>query len=264
MEKWSQFLTFFQIRDDTELYQVLGDTCQTRIKAFSIEEMMSVMLNIRETGNDEVYQEVVASINSELAERLENNYNPIENKQFILEDDVIKILNTMLDIQSMNGEVKDALIEHIEDNIGQFNYETIAELTVVYASKMDDTYKKQFFKLHSTRLLSELEHLKGETMFKIIWSLVHSGRVKVNTEDHNWQLIKGCVAKRKEDLSAKILADLIVLSTKEAEEQEIGSHDLFSIVETDLIKKMNIMTLDDLINLFWSSLNIEKGTDLYY
>ena len=31
-----------------------------------------------------------------------------------------------------------------------------------------------------------------------------------------------------------------------------------------MIKKMSVMTLDDLINLFWSATHVRKGSELFY
>ena len=65
-------------------------------------------------------------------------------------------------------------------------------------------------------------------------------------------------------MSPKVIADLMVLTTREAEMIDLGGDDFFSKVESHLIRKMGVMTLDDLINLLWSALSVGKGSDLFY
>jgi len=51
-------------------------------------------------------------------------------------------------------------------------YETTSELAVIYASRMDDTYKNLFFEKTAEKFLKELRYLKDETMYKIVWAMV--------------------------------------------------------------------------------------------
>ena len=52
------------------------------------------------------------------------------------------------------------------------------------------------------------------------------------------------------------------------EEKEAGKavtdNDLFTQIESDVIIKMKEMSLDDLINLLWSTLEIGKGSEIFY
>ena len=52
------------------------------------------------------------------------------------------------------------------------------------------------------------------------------------------------------------------------EEKEAGKavtdNDLFTQIESDVILKMKEMSLDDLINLLWSTLEIGKGSEIFY
>ena len=40
--------------------------------------------------------------------------------------------------------------------------------------------------------------------------------------------------------------------------------DLFSKVEADLMRKMKFLNLDDLINMLWTALKINKGSRMFY
>lgn len=53
-------------------------------------------------------------------------------------------------------------------------YETTSELAVIFAVKMDENYKKQFFAKMIDKFCKELRYLKDETLYKIVWSLVKS------------------------------------------------------------------------------------------
>lgn len=116
------------------------------------------------------------------------------------------------------------------------------------------------------KFLNDVQYLKDETLYKILWSMLTSGEMAVSPGDPSWQMVKDKLTVKAHELSPKILADLIVLSTQEhgdaAEAAE--AKDLFSMIEIELIKKMKMMSLDDLINLMWSVIEVEKGGPVFY
>ena len=61
-----------------------------------------------------------------------------------------------------------------------------------------------------------------------------------------------------------MLADLLVFSTLEASPSETVRIDLFSKVEDNLIAKTKVMSLDDLINLLWTAIKIDRGSPVFY
>lgn len=80
-----------------------------------------------------------------------------------------------------------------------------------------------------------------------------------------WQGVKQIIISRSKELSPKVFADILVLSTLESK-NETGQKaaDLFSAVEADLIMSMKAMALDDLLNLMWSALEIDRGSQFFY
>ena len=58
------------------------------------------------------------------------------------------------------------------------------------------------------------------------------------------------------------MGDLLVLSTMEG--SDVGKNDLFSMCENDLIKKAKVMALEDLINLLWVALKIDRGSSVFF
>ena len=65
-------------------------------------------------------------------------------------------------------------------------------------------------------------------------------------------------------MSPKILTNILVLSTRgkahEFEAEEIGQIDFWDSMEPIMILKMANMDLEDLINLMWSAMEIERGS----
>jgi hypothetical protein len=78
----------------------------------------------------------------------------------------------MLNFGTMSENLKEQMIEYIDDNISSISYEITAELAVIYASKMNKTYKNLFFTKMRNKFLKELKYLKEETLYKILWSLL--------------------------------------------------------------------------------------------
>ena len=64
------------------------------------------------------------------------------------------------------------------------------------------------------------------------------------------------------------MADILVLATKEEQDAKEGDvdigNDLFTQVEAEIILKMKAMNLEDLINLMWSALEINRGGQFFY
>lgn len=137
----------------------------------------------------------------------------------------------------------------------------LADLAVLYATKMDNTYRKLFFEITRDKFIKEIKYLKDETTYKILWSFLKSNELTIDDKSQDWMTVKQAIIKRCKELSPKTMADILVLST-----QEVNTHsgDLFSSVESDLILMMKAMSLEDLINLMWSALEINRGSPLFY
>lgn len=130
--------------------------------------------------------------------------------------------------------------------------------------RMDDAHKTMFFQKTQDKFLRELSYLKDETLYKVVWALVKSGSVAVASNSDQWAAVKTCVRERAADISPKVMSDLLVLSTREASASEHQAEDLFSQVEGELVNKMKLMALDDLINLFWTALKIDRGSGMFF
>ena len=164
----------------------------------------------------------------------------------------------------MHDSLKNGMIDYISDRLGTLTYEVTAELAVIYALKMDDTYKGMFFKRMQDKFMKEMRYLKDETLYKIVWAMVKSESVTIAANSVEWTAIKASIGDRAAEISPKIMADLLVLSTLEASAEEQQSDDLFSKVEGELMNKMKLMSLDELINLLWMALKIDRGSGMFF
>ena len=153
------------------------------------------------------------------------------------------------------------MIEHIDSETHTFTYEILAELAVIYAMKMEKTYKNMFFNKMRSKFLKELEFLNDETLYKILWASFKAEALTISAKNEDWIAVKQVLVKKSKDISPKIMADILVIATKE-EQDAIESRDgykgadLFSQIEANIILKMKAMSLDDLINLMWSALEV--------
>lgn len=155
---------------------------------------------------------------------------------FIQQDDIVKILNCMLDNNSMNNKLKEAIYDYLEHNFLEYpnlSYQAMAEISVAIALKMDPGYKKMFFNKMRDKFLGDFRHLDEETMFKILWSLLKSGHIQISSSSADWENIKTTIIKRSKELSPKIMSDLLVLSTAETSlaNKDDYDTDLFSKIE---------------------------------
>ena len=71
------------------------------------------------------------------------------------------------------------MIEHIDQEHMTFSYEILSELAVVYAMKMDETYKRMFFSKLRMRFLKEIEFLNDETLYKILWAFFKAKAITI-------------------------------------------------------------------------------------
>ena len=178
MVEFVKFLLFFKVDEDPELYELICENICKKIQYFTTDEMLTVLVNLSQTLSPAVH-EVFEVANLELVERLDNNYDPMSSDLFIQPEDLIKIANTLLDHSQMKANLKQQMIEYIEQEHMTFSYEILSELAVVYALKMDDTYRKMFFSKLRMRFIKEIEFLNDETLYKILWAFFKAKAITI-------------------------------------------------------------------------------------
>jgi len=116
-------------------------------------------------------------VNSELSERMHDGYSTKDAGNYIKPEDCIKIMNVLLAHDQMKEELKNSMLEFIEENMTSFSYETLAELAVLHASKQDKIYRDLFFEKVRDKFIKDLQYLKDETAYKILWAMFKAEQV---------------------------------------------------------------------------------------
>lgn len=130
---------------------------------------------------------------------------------------------------------------------------------------MDTTYQTKFFEKFMNKFLKDIQFLKEETLYKILWSFIKAGRLTVKEDVYEWMQVRDAIKKRAKDLSPKYMTNILVLSTVAKDEiLDQNKMDFWDSMETELILKLRDSELEDLINLMWSAMEIDKGSRMFY
>lgn len=169
--------------------------------------------------------------NDDIVYRLDTNFNSQSREMYLQPEDFPKILNTLLDYKQMSHELKQGVIDYLQENASSFSYPILSELAVIYASKMDANYCDLFFNRYfKEKFLKELKYLDQETFYKVLWALVKSKSIRINEQGGTeWSQVKEAVVMKIKDFDPKTITDILVLATvaKGAEGAEGLSGDLF-------------------------------------
>lgn len=166
----TNLLVFFQADEDPELIEIIVDEICKHLKRFSVDQILIMLANMRHTLSPSVLN-LYGVVNSEFVERMHDGYTTKDSNNYVKPEDTVKILNVLLDHQQMKEELKNGMLGFIEDNMTSFTFETLAELAVIHAAKQDKTYRNLFFEKVRDRFVKELQYLKDETAYKILWAM---------------------------------------------------------------------------------------------
>ena len=61
---------------------------------------------------------------------------------YVTPEDLVKSLNLFIQHKQLHGAFKQQVIDVIERDRSYYTYEVLAELAIIYATEMDDTYKE--------------------------------------------------------------------------------------------------------------------------
>lgn len=106
---------------------------------------------------------------------------------------MLKIHNTFLDLGFIDDRLKEMVMEYIKENNHQFPYEIIAELSVIYSTRMVKAYKDIFFSQFYERFMRDLPYLSDEIFYKILWSMVKADHLKIHEISNDWITIKDII-----------------------------------------------------------------------
>ena len=91
---------------------------------------------------------------------------------------------------------------------------------------MDPKYRAEYFNNFLQKFQNDIEYLKEETLYKILWSFIKAERLVVREDAYDWFRIRQSIQKKAKDMSPKILTNILVLSTQakdhEFKMEEVG------------------------------------------
>jgi len=186
---FTKFMIFFKVDEDPELYELLSEAICKSLKRFTVDDLLTILANYSHSLSPSA-PEMFRVINEEFCIRLTHEFNPSSLDLVLQPEDLLKITTTLLSYGQMDGTLKNGMIEYIADHLRSLTYEVTSELAVIYASRMDETYKGLFFEKTIDKFQKELRFLKDETLYKIVWACVKSGTIPVSNNSPRWLAIK--------------------------------------------------------------------------
>ena len=127
---------------------------------------------------------------------------------------------------------------------------------------MDEKYRGLFFDKLMHKFVNDIKYLEEETIYKILWSFLRAERLHVREDSYEWVQVKMAIKERCKEFGAKTLTDIIILS---AVAKEKGHKDGFwEVLEIDVMLKMKEMSLNELTNLLWSAVEVDKGSKSFH
>ena len=143
----------------------------------------------------------------------------------------------------MSHDLKQTMMDYLKDNVHHFSYNTLADLCVIFATKMDTNYKKLFFeRTFKEKFIKELKYLDQDTFYKIMWSLVKAQVIAIDERPgSDWHQIKEAVVAKMKDFDPKTLTNILVLATVAKNAASNVTGDLWDQLEPEVIIKMKSM-----------------------
>ena len=87
------------------------------------------------------------------------------------------------------------IIDSIMDGKSGYSYEIFCELAIIFATKMDETYKNQFFDKLMEKFIGDMKYLDDTTLYKMLYSFIRAGKFQEEKDAYEWlrirEIIKG-------------------------------------------------------------------------
>ena len=78
----------------------------------------------------------------------------------------------------------------MRDNRKEYTYDLMAEIAVIFATKMDVKYRKEYFNNFLTKFQNDIDILKEETLYKILWSFIKAERLVIREDAYDWYRLR--------------------------------------------------------------------------
>lgn len=172
------------------------------------------------------------------------------------DEDLPKVMNVYLDWKVPSHELFENIIEYFENNSAAMKLSVLAEVAVIFASKVDKTVQGRFFKIFRDKFLDNIEFIEPSLLYKTLWSLIKSETVKVSDRDPHWAPIQKAISKKVNDFDNQTLIDIIVMLTVAKHDSSVS----FSSLEPALVRRVEELKVTELMNLYWSLLQLNQGS----
>lgn len=182
--EFSKFVVFFGV-DDAEVFDLLLDAYARKISRTTVDGILTVLVNLAHTLSPSASQAFKLA-NQEFGQRLRFEYQALHYDLYVNAEDLSKILTVLLDHHQLDGDLKQQVIDSIGENRSQYTFEIMADLAVIYATKMDPKYQELFFSKYMHAFVRNLPYLKEETLYQMLWSFVKADRLVVREDAYEW------------------------------------------------------------------------------
>lgn len=136
----SKFVVFFGVDDDPEFFDLLADAVSKKMRYFKVDDILTILVNFAHSLSPNA-QELFMAANQEFGQRLRSEFLAMDPDLYIKPEDMVKLLNVLLQHKQLRGDLKQQIIETLESDQRDYSYEILAELAIIYATKMDGKYQ---------------------------------------------------------------------------------------------------------------------------
>ena len=105
-------------------------------------------------------------------------------------EDLIKTMTVLLEHRQMRGELKEHVIENLQQYQAEYTYELRAELAILFATKMDPKYRGMYFDKFMDRFVKDSPYLDEDTLYKILWAFIKANRLIVREDAFEWLQVR--------------------------------------------------------------------------
>mmetsp|Transcript_15020 Transcript_15020/g.25531 ORF Transcript_15020/g.25531 Transcript_15020/m.25531 type:complete len:412 (-) Transcript_15020:1057-2292(-) len=261
---FAKLIVFVKADDDPELMDILADRYNILVRSCSVVDMLTITVNFAHTLSPKS-SDVFHITNQEIQARLRGEYKQMDYHLFVKAEHIFPIMETLLEYKQLHDGTKDEINEFISSKSSDFNYSILADLSMVFATKMDKKYQNLFFDTQLSKFAADLRFIGEKELYKILWSFIKSERLSVQSGGGDWILVRELLKERMKEMSPETLTKILVLTTvSKPESAENDPNDFWKTSESLLVRKMKEMEMDDLINLLWSALELNRGSPLFF
>lgn len=122
-------------------------------------------------------------------------------------------MNVFLDWNFSCQELFENIVSYFEMNASIMKLPILAEVAVIFASKVDKAISKRFFAVFKPKFLDNLEYIEPAILYKTLWSLIKSETLRVAETDIDWEKVQQAITKKVKDFDNQTLIDIIVMLT---------------------------------------------------